>query len=147
MLPDDDKRYDIETCRSSESVLKKWFKINDKQLVHLFVVWWFSESTVIIFSFQKSSLYINYAVFYQCFQNVLLPQHLLSKSLYDKIPRAVKYENLIKHTAVQHNWVGQDGDVSVATHYRLDGLGIKSQWVWNFPHPSRLGPSSLLHNG
>ena len=26
MLPDDDKRYAIETCRSNESVLKKWFK-------------------------------------------------------------------------------------------------------------------------
>ena len=39
MLPDDDKRYAIETCRSSESVLKKWFKINDIQLVHLLVVW------------------------------------------------------------------------------------------------------------
>ena len=26
MLPDDDKQYAIETCRSSESVLKKWFK-------------------------------------------------------------------------------------------------------------------------
>ena len=26
MLPDDDKRYAIETRRSSESVLKKWFK-------------------------------------------------------------------------------------------------------------------------
>ena len=26
MLPDDDKRYAIETCRSSESVLKKLFK-------------------------------------------------------------------------------------------------------------------------
>ena len=26
MLPDDDKRYAIETCRSSESVLKKSFK-------------------------------------------------------------------------------------------------------------------------
>ena len=26
MLPDDDKRYAIKTCRSSESVLKKWFK-------------------------------------------------------------------------------------------------------------------------
>ena len=40
MLHDDDKRYAIETCRSSESVLKKWFKINDIQLVHLLVVWW-----------------------------------------------------------------------------------------------------------
>ena len=40
MLPDDDKRYAIETCRSSESVLKKWFKINGLQLVHLLVVWW-----------------------------------------------------------------------------------------------------------
>ena len=40
MLPDDDKRYAIETCRSSESVLKKLFKIlvNDIQLVHLLVV-------------------------------------------------------------------------------------------------------------
>ena len=26
VLPDDDKQYAIETCRSSESVLKKWFK-------------------------------------------------------------------------------------------------------------------------
>ena len=34
MLPDDDKRYAIETCWSSESVLK----INDIQLVHLLVV-------------------------------------------------------------------------------------------------------------
>ena len=40
MLPDDDKWYAIETCKSSESVLKKWFKINDIQLVHLLVVWW-----------------------------------------------------------------------------------------------------------
>ena len=39
MLPDDDKRYAIETCRSSESVFKKsYLKINDIQLVHLLVV-------------------------------------------------------------------------------------------------------------
>ena len=38
MLPDDDKRYVIETCRSSESVLKSDLKINDIQLVHWFVV-------------------------------------------------------------------------------------------------------------
>ena len=38
MLPDDDKRYATETCRSSEIVLKKLFKINDIQLVHLLVV-------------------------------------------------------------------------------------------------------------
>ena len=36
MLPDDDKRYAIETCRSSESVLKSDLKINDIQLVHFF---------------------------------------------------------------------------------------------------------------
>ena len=40
VLHDDDKRYAIETCRSSESVLKKWFKINYIQLMHLLVVWW-----------------------------------------------------------------------------------------------------------
>ena len=40
MLPDDDKRYAIETCKSSESVLEKWFKIKDIQLVHLLVVWY-----------------------------------------------------------------------------------------------------------
>ena len=39
MLPYDDKRYAIETCRSSESVLKSGLKINDIQLVHLLVVW------------------------------------------------------------------------------------------------------------
>ena len=38
MLPNDDKRYAIETCRSSESVLKKRFKINDIQMVHLLVM-------------------------------------------------------------------------------------------------------------
>ena len=38
MLPDDDKRYAIETCRSSESVLKSDLKINDILLVHLLVV-------------------------------------------------------------------------------------------------------------
>ena len=40
MLPDDDKRYAIETCRSSESVLKSDFKITDIQSVHLLVVWY-----------------------------------------------------------------------------------------------------------
>ena len=38
MLPDDDKRYAVETCRSSENVLKSYLKINDIQLVHLLVV-------------------------------------------------------------------------------------------------------------
>ena len=39
MLPDDDKRYAIETCKSSESVLKKsYLEINDIQFVHLLVV-------------------------------------------------------------------------------------------------------------
>ena len=38
MLPDNDKRYAIETRRSSEKCL--WFKINDIQLVHLLVVWY-----------------------------------------------------------------------------------------------------------
>ena len=38
MLPDDDKRYAIETCRSSESVLKSDLKINYIKLVHLLVV-------------------------------------------------------------------------------------------------------------
>ena len=39
MLPDDVKRYAIETCRSSEKCFKKSdLKINDIQLVHLLVV-------------------------------------------------------------------------------------------------------------
>ena len=38
MLPDDDKRYAIETCSSSESVLKSDLRINDIQLVYLLVV-------------------------------------------------------------------------------------------------------------
>ena len=37
MLPDDDRRYAIETYRSSESVLKSDLKINNIQLVHLLV--------------------------------------------------------------------------------------------------------------
>ena len=35
MLPDDDKRYAIETCRRSEKCFKK---VNDIHLVHLLVV-------------------------------------------------------------------------------------------------------------
>ena len=46
MLPDDDKRYAIETCRSSEKCFKKWFKINDIQLVHLLVVWYLVNKNV-----------------------------------------------------------------------------------------------------
>ena len=38
MLPDDDKQYAIETCRSSEKCFKKVIKINDIQLVYLLVV-------------------------------------------------------------------------------------------------------------
>ena len=44
VLPEDDKRYAIETCRRSENVLK-WFKVNNfrlihnTQLVHLLVMW------------------------------------------------------------------------------------------------------------
>ena len=37
MLPDDDKRYAIETCRSSESVLKSDLKINDTHTISAFV--------------------------------------------------------------------------------------------------------------
>jgi hypothetical protein len=37
----------------------------------------------------------------------------------------------------------RDSVVTKATHYRLDSLGIKSQWGQGFPHPSRLamGPT------
>jgi hypothetical protein len=33
---------------------------------------------------------------------------------------------------------GQDSSVSIATHYGLDGPGIKSRWGRNFPRPSGL---------
>jgi hypothetical protein len=32
----------------------------------------------------------------------------------------------------------QDGLVGIATHYRLDGLGIESQWEQGFLHMSTL---------
>ena len=51
MLPDDDKRYAVETCRSSESVLKKWFKINDIQLVHLLVLWYLMDAIFRLWEF------------------------------------------------------------------------------------------------
>ena len=38
MLPDDDKRYAIETCRSNEKCFKTYFKLNDIQSVHLLVM-------------------------------------------------------------------------------------------------------------
>ena len=50
MLPDDDKRYAIETCRSSESVLKKWFK-NKWRTISAFVdCVIISECTYFVFS-------------------------------------------------------------------------------------------------
>jgi hypothetical protein len=41
------------------------------------------------------------------------------------------------------NVSGRDSSVSVATRYRLDSLGIESQWGQDFPHLSRpaLGPT------
>lgn len=36
--------------------------------------------------------------------------------------------------------VGRDSIVSIATHYRLDGLGIKFRWGRDFPHPA-MGPT------
>lgn len=38
-----------------------------------------------------------------------------------------------------------DSVVSIGTCYKLDGLGIESQWRWGFPHQSRiaLGPTQL----
>ena len=54
MLPDDDKRYAIETCRNSDRVLKKWFKINDIQFVHLLVVWWLVKSQDLITGFYRT---------------------------------------------------------------------------------------------
>ena len=68
MLPDDDKWYAIETCRSSESVLKKSdLKINDIQLVHLLVLWLLvnlqdarctnKDNVVTVFKFRNKPLY------------------------------------------------------------------------------------------
>ena len=41
------------------------------------------------------------------------------------------------------SYVGRDRVVDIVTRYRLDSLGIKSQWRQDFPHPSRLalGPT------
>ena len=61
MLPDGDKRYAIETCKSSESVLKKWFKINDIQLVHLLVVWWLVKSLGLCNMMSVNEISIPYA--------------------------------------------------------------------------------------
>ena len=39
--------------------------------------------------------------------------------------------------------VGQDSAVSIVTRYGLDGPGVESRWVRDYPHPSRLalGPT------
>ena len=43
-------------------------------------------------------------------------------------------------------YVGRDSSVGIAATYGLDGQGIESRWVRDFPHPSRpaLGPPSLV---
>ena len=45
--------------------------------------------------------------------------------------------------------MGRDSGDGIATHYRLDGPGIKYQWQQDFPHLSRqaVGPPSLPYNG
>ena len=45
--------------------------------------------------------------------------------------------------------VGPGSSVGIETGYGLDGPGIESRWVRDFPHLSRmsLGPPSLLYNG
>ena len=61
MLPDDDKRYAIETCRSSESVLKKWFK-NKWHTISAFVGFVIIIDTihnVFIFLYPYVSFWIN----------------------------------------------------------------------------------------
>jgi hypothetical protein len=39
--------------------------------------------------------------------------------------------------------VGRDSSVAIATRYGLDGSGIESRWLRNFPHPFKpaLGPT------
>ena len=56
---------------------------------------------------------------------------------------------IIVIVVVVGNNMGRYSIVGIATHYGLDGPGIKSRWRRDFPHKSRLalGPPSLLFNG
>ena len=72
MLPDDDKRYAIETCRSSESVLKKWFKINDIQLEHLLVMWYLEDEN---YRIKGTVMYLTYMALQK--QRVTMPKYVV----------------------------------------------------------------------
>ena len=39
-----------------------------------------------------------------------------------------------------HKWLykNRDSSVGIVPHWGLDGLGIKSLWGWDFPHPPRM---------
>ena len=71
---------------------------------------------------------------------LLLNRNTLSTVLYFYWP-------LILKSLLQRN-SGRDSTVGIATHHRLDGPGIESWWVPDFPHQSRLslGPLSLFYN-
>jgi hypothetical protein len=58
-------------------------------------------------------------------------------------PPRLHYWSLIIWGEDRHSSVG------IATCYELDGPGIKSLWIGDFPHPSwpAMGPPSLLYNG
>ena len=46
-------------------------------------------------------------------------------------------QNLNQYCTAQVLKNFRDSSIGIATHYGLDGAGIESRWVHDFPHPSR----------
>jgi hypothetical protein len=83
--------------------------------------------------------------FMSCYEPAQLVAHWFRNIGLLSTVRSMKGHNLRRQNLCISSLkrVSRDSSVGIATRYGLDGPGIESQWVRDFPHPSRptLGPN------
>jgi len=70
----------------------------------------------------------------------VVPIHTEVEATHSQFGRFKQYTGILLLPGIK---MGRDSSVNIATRYGLNGLGIESRWVRDFPHPSRLalGPN------
>jgi len=84
-----------------------------------------------VYSFKMSTT-IHHLAWHNIPKALYLQQHYC-KNLKSCITHIINYRLFSKIT-------GWNSSVSIATHYGLDGPGIKSRWGQNFPQPIQTDP-------